>query len=263
MEVDDTDTGLLLQRFSSMQTQDRQDLICKLRRLVGGETVSEAKATFYLDMANWNVPAAVGYYFDLEGNNDSSGKESVPSMSFVADVTVGEGEAVTPVTCFLKTWTIRNSGSEAWPSGCSLRLSSGHNMDASLSSVTIPPVAAGCSTNLTVQLTSPHENGIYESLWRLATPTGVFFGDPIWSIVTVDSGGTMALTQQLNQLSCLPPHLASSNTPPPRAPRPTSPTDAQFPALTSRNLLSRISGLDNPGNVPGEQGPMEEDDQMD
>ena len=47
--------------------------------------MSEAKATFYLEMANWNVPAAVGYYFDLENTNESSAKESLPSMTFVAD----------------------------------------------------------------------------------------------------------------------------------------------------------------------------------
>jgi len=31
-------------------------------------------------------------------------------MKFVADVTVGEGEAIPPNTPFLKTWKIENSG---------------------------------------------------------------------------------------------------------------------------------------------------------
>merc|ERR1711963_681421 len=123
-------------------------------------------------MANWNVPAAVGYYFDLENTNESSAKESLPSMTFVADITVGDGESVTPSTGFLKTWTLRNSGTDAWPPGCTLKLSSGHDVGVFLPNVTIPTLAAGSSTNLTIQMTSPTEPGMYESQWRLATPTG-------------------------------------------------------------------------------------------
>jgi Ig-like domain from next to BRCA1 gene len=33
-------------------------------------------------------------------------------MSFVGDVTIGEGESVPPCTTFTKTWTIQNTGTE-------------------------------------------------------------------------------------------------------------------------------------------------------
>lgn len=33
-------------------------------------------------------------------------------MSFVRDVTIGEGESVPPSTTFTKTWTVQNSGAE-------------------------------------------------------------------------------------------------------------------------------------------------------
>ena len=36
--------------------------------------------------------------------------EKTPAMSFISDVTIGEGEAVPPNTEFLKTWRIQNSG---------------------------------------------------------------------------------------------------------------------------------------------------------
>ena len=36
----------------------------------------------------------------------------LPSMSFMRDVTIGEGESVPPMTTFTKTWTIQNSGAE-------------------------------------------------------------------------------------------------------------------------------------------------------
>lgn len=254
MEVDDVETGQLLQRFSSMQTQDRNESIVQMRRLVGGE-LSEAKATFYLEMANWSVPAAVGYYFDLETSNDASApRELLPSMTFVADITVGDGESVTPSTCFLKTWTIRNSGSEDWPVGCTLKLASGHDMG--FRSQTIPPLNGGGTTNITIQMTSPVEPGIYESQWRLSTPSGVFFGDPIWSIVTVDPSGTLALTQQLSNLSAnFQPSFSAVQA------RPTSPTDAQCPVVNSRSVLSRMAhGLDTSNQSAPDD--MEQDQEM-
>ena len=250
MEVDDDNmTSQLLQSFSSMQTQDKQDLIVQMRRLVGGEhALSESKATFYLEMANWSVPAAVGYYFDLENTPDTTPRENLPSMSFVADITIGDGESVPPFTPFLKTWTIRNSGSETWPAGCSLRLSSGHDMNVSSIATIVPLLSPGATSNLTVQMTAPTEPGIYESQWRLATPTGKFFGDPIWSIVQVEPSGTLAVTQQLNNLHCVPnsanPAQTATNTIALPPPRPTSPTD-RLPVVNSRSVLSR--GLDSSG----------------
>jgi len=248
MEVDDDNmTSQLLQSFSSMQTQDRHESIVQMRRLVGGEpALSEAKATFYLEMANWSVPAAVGYYFDLENTQDSAVRELMPSMSFVADVTVGDGESASPSTSFLKTWTIRNSGSDSWPPGCILKLSSGHGMQVSPVGAIVPPLGAGATSNLTIQMTAPAEPGIYESQWRLATATGKFFGDPIWSIVQVEPSGTLAVTQQLNNLHCVPNNFnsvtATNTIAPP--PRPTSPTD-RLPVVNSRSVLSR--GLDSSG----------------
>ena len=42
---------------------------------------------------------------------------TLPSMTFVRDVTIGEGESVPPSTDFTKTWTVLNSGNEPWPEG--------------------------------------------------------------------------------------------------------------------------------------------------
>ena len=41
----------------------------------------------------------------------------LPSMAFVRDVTIGEGESVPPLTDFTKTWTVMNTGNEPWPEG--------------------------------------------------------------------------------------------------------------------------------------------------
>lgn len=56
---------------------------------------------------NRNLQAAIGAYYDFESPNVNT-----PSMSFVEDVTIGEGESVPPDTQFTKTWRIQNTGVE-------------------------------------------------------------------------------------------------------------------------------------------------------
>lgn len=52
-----------------------------------------------------NLQAAIGAYYDFESPSGSA-----PSMSFVKDVTIGEGESIPPDTPFIKTWRIQNTG---------------------------------------------------------------------------------------------------------------------------------------------------------
>lgn len=48
---------------------------------------------------------AILAYYDAEMPTDK-----IPQMRFIADVTVGEGEAIPPNTRFIKTWRVENSG---------------------------------------------------------------------------------------------------------------------------------------------------------
>merc|ERR1719334_730311 len=63
-------------------------------------------------MVDWNLQAAIGAYFDLQQTS-----HTLPKMSFIKDITIGEGESITPNTSFVKTWLVRNSGAEVWPAG--------------------------------------------------------------------------------------------------------------------------------------------------
>ena len=56
-------------------------------------------------------------------------------------------------------------------------------------------------TDISVELRSPGEAGIYESKWRMSTADGLYFGDTIWVIITVEPAGTLALTQQMDKFS--------------------------------------------------------------
>ena len=58
-----------------------------------------------------NLNEAILAYYDAEMPTDK-----VPQMRFVADVTVGEGEAIPPNTRFVKTWRVENPSE--WRNEC-------------------------------------------------------------------------------------------------------------------------------------------------
>ncbi|XP_012265109.1 protein ILRUN [Athalia rosae] len=194
MDVDNEFDQNLLQQFSCLGTTDKDDLVKQLQRLLAGSHLNEATAAFFLDMNNWNLQAAICSYFDFES------PFKLPSMGLLCDSTIGEGESVPPNTKFRKSWQIQNTGTEAWPEGTCLQHTGGVKMGDS-TPVPVPCVAPKATLELSVELVSPVEPGVYQSKWRMATPTGSYFGDVIWVIITVCEGGTLAVTQQLHQLS--------------------------------------------------------------
>lgn len=195
MEVDDLEGGLL-EQFSSMQTIDRDELIQQMVRLVGAN-ISNTVARFYLEMNQWNVQAAVCSYFDLESAN-----ARLPGMVFVQDITIGEGDSVPPKTRFVKTWRVQNTGPDRWPPGCVLRYCEGAVLSLK-ERVLVDPLDPYMSTDISVEMESPDEQGVYQAKWRMSTATGNFFGDTIWVIIAVESTGTLSITQQFSNLNQL------------------------------------------------------------
>jgi Ig-like domain from next to BRCA1 gene len=76
---------------------------------------------------------------------------------------------------FVKTWRVANSGDDRWPDGCYLAFTGGVNL-ASQASVPVMPLNPGETTDISVDMSSPIEPGMYESKWRMATSYGAFFG---------------------------------------------------------------------------------------
>lgn len=204
MEVDEDLEAGLLRQFNCMLTTDKEVLIKELQTLVGAH-LNEHSARFYLEMTDWNLQAAVCAYFDLQSFN------KLPQMTFVKDITIGEGESVPPSTRFIKTWRIQNTGEDGWPSGCSLIFTGGEQLGAP-SHVSVSSLGAGEVADISVEMVSPSQTGLYSSKWRMTTTQGNFFGDTIWVIVQVDSGGTLALMQQMVNLKELgsPPSATQS-----------------------------------------------------
>ncbi|CAF0912524.1 unnamed protein product [Adineta steineri] len=186
----------LMGRLRSITTNNREDLITQFRTTTNAMLTDEGCA-FFLEMNNWNLNEAILAYYDAEMPTDK-----VPHMKFIADVTVGEGEAIPPNTKFVKTWRVQNSGTERWPNNCSLRFVNGdrlHDRDE----IYVSSLAPGEQTNISINVTSPTGARMIRSQWRLFTPAGVPFGDPIWLAASVEEGGLMGITQQLEQCHSL------------------------------------------------------------
>lgn len=96
-------------------------------------------------------------------------------MTLICDLTIGEGEAVPPLTKFRKTWQIQNSGTEDWPEGVCLNMTGGEQM-GECTRVPVPCVPATETIEISVDLISPHCAGVYQSKWRMMTSNGSYFG---------------------------------------------------------------------------------------
>lgn len=183
----------LLQQFSCLGTTDKEELVKQLQKLLGSQ-LNESTASFFLDMNNWNLQAAICSYFDIDA------PYKLPSMALVSNPHASESESVEPNTQFKKSWQIFNNGMERWPIGCVFQFSAGDNL-ATETRIQVNCLAPGESTTITLDLTSPSKPGIYQSKYRMCTSSGSYFGDPVWAIVTVVEEGTIALTEQLSHLS--------------------------------------------------------------
>ncbi|XP_040172804.1 protein ILRUN [Anopheles arabiensis] len=198
LSSDDIEQNFLTQ-FSSMVTTDKEELIHQFQSI--GENVNYSTATFFLDMTNWNLQAAVGCYFDFMAQNRQ------PSMKLLNDITVGKGEKITPNTAIKLTWLLQNNGEVAWPSGTYVSLRQipnlrEQNIPLSYEDLKyyVPAVLPNDTVTVSVQLVSPSTVGLFETVWSIYTPSGISFGDNIISRIEVSADGTMAVTQQFSHL---------------------------------------------------------------
>lgn len=199
MDIDNSDIDLISQ-FRTMNTNDKDHLIEEFKRLSNTQLSNEG-CCFFLDLAEWNLNTALWAYYEY----DAPVANELPLMKFLCDITIGEGESVAPNTKFIKTWRIKNIGIKRWPYGCQLRLINS-NLNQRTNLAYEPPVQVkGLEpdehTDISVELTSPEQCGIYQSQYRVFTPNGTPFGDPIWLVLNVEQGGVLGITQQLNNVS--------------------------------------------------------------
>ncbi|EOA98377.1 Uncharacterized protein C6orf106-like protein, partial [Anas platyrhynchos] len=130
-----------------------------------------------------NLQAAIGAYYDFESPNIN-----VPSMSFVEDVTIGEGESIPPDTQFTKTWRIQNTAATVLASSASKLLGASG----------FPWLFPSASAKQKVFSKSLAQARHITGGEAKANSKLIFFFYVIWVILSVEVGGLLGVTQQLS-----------------------------------------------------------------
>ncbi len=123
--------------------------------------------------------------------------DCVNQASFVEDVTVPDGSVIEAGMTFTKTWRVRNAGTCVWGTGYTLDYYSGERLGftAPISlSVTLP----GNTTDISVRLTAPQEEGAYQANFVIKNPGGLIIAvdedSRLWVAVSVRKGIKGVLT---------------------------------------------------------------------
>ncbi|TMS36657.1 hypothetical protein L596_003767 [Steinernema carpocapsae] len=202
MDIDGDVDGALARAMSCMATNDKETLVRQFQYILGeNHAVTPEACAFFLDMNNWNLQAALGAYYDY-GSSNWQGLPPpeyiarLPSMQFVKDITIGEGESVAPNTRFIKTWRFLNNGADPWPEDCFISFMEGQLLSEKARHP-VPSLQAFEMGDISVEMVSPAAKGIYQSRWQLNTVAGIPFGESIWCIIVVDDLGILDITQQM------------------------------------------------------------------
>jgi len=114
--------------------------------------------------------------------------DSCQNSAYVADVTIPDGTVLRPGQDFVKTWTIKNTGSCTWDDGYEFAWIAG---DKALDPYTVKFdtkndfISGGATTDISVNLTAPLEPGKYTATWKMKSDTGYFFGGLFTVVIEV------------------------------------------------------------------------------
>ncbi len=106
------------------------------------------------------------------------------NLSFVTDVTIPDGTAVTAGQSIDKQWLVNNSGTCNWDVRYRLKWIGGDAMGAPAEQA-LYPARAGTQATLRVVFTAPQMSGTYRSAWQAVAPDGTAFGDTVYVQVVV------------------------------------------------------------------------------
>ncbi len=108
----------------------------------------------------------------------------VNAMSYIADVTIKDGQTFNPGSSFRKTWRVYNNGSCTWDTNYYLDFVSGDRMNGG--SARVPTtVKPGQTVDISVDMTAPNRAGNYKGNWQMRSPQGTGFGQVIWVSIRV------------------------------------------------------------------------------
>jgi hypothetical protein len=113
----------------------------------------------------------------------------VADSTFVRDITIPDGAAITPGNIFVKTWRVRNSGTCPWGEGYVIIFVRGDRL-ATVSTAPIPLVEPGQVADISLAMTAPQAPGQYVGIWQLRSAEGARFGTTLTTEIVVPATPT-------------------------------------------------------------------------
>lgn len=98
------------------------------------------------------------------------------ALEFVSDITIDDGEVMSPNEGFNKVWRLRNIGTCTWTTDYELVFVDGNQMDGDKSISLTNNVSPGRTIDVSVYLTAPSKKGTYTGYWMLRSSGGSYFG---------------------------------------------------------------------------------------
>lgn len=108
----------------------------------------------------------------------------LPDARFVSDVTVPDDTPFAAGAGFTKVWRVESNGCAAWPAGTAWTFVGGELLGAP-AAITVPEIAPGGSTDISLEMRAPEAPGVYKSTWQMRGPDGAFFGDQAYVQIVV------------------------------------------------------------------------------
>jgi hypothetical protein len=96
--------------------------------------------------------------------------------SYVADVTIPDGQVMLPGETFTKTWRIINTGTCSWSTDFEVIFASGDQMEGADSGKLPHSVGPGETVDISMDMTAPQDFGDYQGHWQLRSAEGKTFG---------------------------------------------------------------------------------------
>ena len=191
--------GLLIRPV--IETAEPEDTGLIIYRTGSSPTALPSSTAIVLDIPSYLQPTAVTYapplYVQPTAVTYATPLYVQPvntvcdRVRFIEDVTIPDDTRMAPGQVFRKIWRIQNAGSCTWTAGYQLVFYSGDSMGDNLV-VNLPSVVApGETVDVGVDLTAPWAYGVFQSNWKLRSPSGTMFGtsnsenDAIWARIVV------------------------------------------------------------------------------
>lgn len=106
----------------------------------------------------------------------------------VGDVTIPDNSVIQPGTQFQKTWQVQNTGTCIWVNTYGIVNINNTPLGAQSPS-SIPQIAPGQTSNISVNMIAPQQPGSYRSVWQLRAPNGYTFGQQMDAVINVPQAG--------------------------------------------------------------------------